>query len=136
VPLRGGMGRRAARATIYALFNALLWLYVPRLYLGLLGPLLPAPPPGPGLMALGLGITALQAAATLLEGTALGAGLSSGAFLASAYLTYLLANGGRLALALKNISVELNFAALLWVLLLPLLFNAIKAPLLYLLREE
>ncbi|MER3601998.1 MAG: hypothetical protein C4339_04675 [Nitrososphaerota archaeon] len=134
---RRGLAGRATRALLSLAFNVLLWLYLPRLYVGQLGQALGQELlPSSLLLAFGLGIAALHAAAKVLEGHGLSPLLSSGAYLASSYFTYLLAHGGRIELAQQGLQLRLDYSPLLWLLLLPQLYGAVRAPLLYLLSEE
>jgi hypothetical protein len=131
-----GIGSRALRAAVSGAVNALIWLYLPKLYLTTLGPAFGISQPQGLLLSLGLVITFAQMTAAFLQGTLASALLGLAAYLGSAYLTYLLANGGVLALSFMALRLEVNFKPLLWLLLLPLLYNAARAPLLYALDQR
>ncbi len=81
-------------------------------------------------------ITALQVLGALTEGHVLSVPFNSGSYLASALYIWLGTGGGRLSFAASGYQFVLSFQPLLFLLILPSLFSAIRTPLTYLLEQS
>jgi len=86
--------------------------------------------------ALGFVITGLQVIGALTEGMVASVPSMTGSHIASAYYVYAAVNGGTLALSTAGIGVSLDLRPLLYLMVLPFLFSAIRTPLAYLADEH
>ena len=86
--------------------------------------------------AFGATITTLQVLGALTEGLAVSVTFVSGSYIASAIYIWLAVDGGFLAVSQSGVNLVLSFRPLLFLLVLPSLFGAIRAPLNYLLDEH
>ena len=76
--------------------------------------------------------TALDVGAAFFDGMAVSVPFLSGVAVLSAVYLWLVTNGGDLAVAASGVSLALDFRLLLYVFILPSIWAAIRAPLLYL----
>jgi hypothetical protein len=84
----------------------------------------------------GIVITALEVAATLTERKAVSVPFVSATSLVVAYYLWLATDGGMIAIATGGTTIVLGFRLLVYVLILPSIWSAIKAPLAYLVRRR
>jgi hypothetical protein len=130
---------RVSRAVITVVFNIVLWILIPTLLYGQLERGLPASPiviSSDFIYAFGVTITALQAIGALTTGMALSVPFVSGSYVAEAYYIWAAANGGLLAFSAAGMAITLSFQTVLFLLMLAPLFNAVKAPISYLLDQS
>jgi len=134
---------RILGAAFAAALNIVVWVVVPYfLYSGLLR-LEPtaSSAASSGIFSLdfiytfGAIITGLEVMGALTNGMAVSVPLISGGYIASAYFTYALVNGGTFALDAAGLKFALSFQLLLFLLMLPSLFNAVKGPISFLLER-
>ncbi len=119
--------------------NLILWVIMPLFIFDSISGLLPSGSltiTTTFIYALGLTITGLQVIGALTEGMAASVPSTTGSYVASAYYIYAAVNGGTLALSTAGIGVSLDFRPLLYLMVLPFLFSAIKTPLTYLADEH
>jgi hypothetical protein len=131
--------RRISRAIIQLAINLVLWVIIPLVTLGLVSGSMPSNPLAitpTFIYAFGATITGLQVLGALTEGMATSIPSVTGAHIASAYYIYAAVNGGTLALSTAGVGLSLDFRPLLYLIMLPSLFNAIRAPLVYLTEEH
>ncbi len=81
-------------------------------------------------------ITGLQVLGALTEGTGASVPFVTGSHIASAYYIYAAVDGGTLALSTAGMGLSLDFRPLLYLMILPSLFGAVRAPLAYLAEEH
>lgn len=132
-------GYRISRAASTALFNLILWILVPSIIFSQLASSLPSSPVPLNtsfVYAFGITITALQVLSILTIGMAVSAPFRSGSYLAEAYYIWAAVNGGSLAFSVQGVGIGLAFQPLLFLLVLPPLFNAVRAPITYLLEQS
>lgn len=132
-------GYRISRAASTALFNVILWILIPSIIFSQLASSLPSSPVPLNtsfVYAFGVTITILQILSILTMGMAVSAPIKSGSYLAEAYYIWAAVNGGSLAFSVQGIVIGLAFQPLLFLLMLPPLFNAVRAPMTYLLEQS
>lgn len=130
---------RLYRALIAVAFNVFLWLVVPSFILGQLEQTLPASTAVTStsfIYAFGITITGLQVMGALTMGTALSVPFVSGGYIAEAYYIWSAVGGGLLSLAVQGFGITISFQPLLFLLVLAPLFNAVKAPIGFLLDQS
>lgn len=130
---------RISRAVMAVLFNLAVWVLVPTLILGELESGLPSTPlvlSSDFIYAFGIAITALQGIGALTMGMALSVPFVSGSYVAEAYYLWTATQGGAFSFSVYGWNIELTFPTLLFLLVLPTLFNALKAPIAYLLDQS
>ncbi len=130
---------RISKAVIAVIFNIVVWILIPSLILTQLESGLPATPltlSNGFIYAFGITITALQAIGALTMGMAISVPFVSGSYVAEAYYIWAAVDGGLLAFDAAGMGVSLSFQPLLFLLMLAPLFNAVKAPLTYLLEQN
>jgi len=86
--------------------------------------------------AFGAIITGLRVLGALAEGTGASIPFVTGSYIASAYYIYAAVDGGTLALSTAGVGLSLDFRPLLYLMMLPWLFSAIRTPLAYLAEEH
>ena len=119
--------------------NVTLWVIIPVFIFSLISESLPS-----GSLAttptfiytFGAIITGLQVLGALTEGTGASIPFVTGSHIASAYYIYAAVNGGTLALSTAGMGLSLDFRPLLYLMMLPSLFSAVRAPLAYLADEH
>jgi len=129
--------RRVAKASLVAVFNAVLWVLLPSLLGETLSRALPSTPLAiPSFVyAFGAAITALQTVAALTEGMAVSVPFTAGAYVTEAYYIWTATSGGNLALSVSGVSFVIAFAPLVYLMMVPPLFGALRAPITFLLEE-
>jgi hypothetical protein len=131
--------RRILRAVLLLTINAVFWVVIPSfVYQALAGSL---PTTGVALSPIfiytfGVIITGLQVLAALTEGMTVSVPLATGSHIASAYYIWAAVDGGILAVSQAGIRLTLSFQPLLFLLVLPSLFGAVRVPLNYLLEDH
>ena len=115
--------------------NLVCWVVIPSLIYGAISGLSSSSPLPVNLTfvyAVGAAITGLQVIGALTEGMALSVPFVTGSHLASAYYLYAVVNGGIFAFSAAGVNLSLDFQPLLFLILLPSLFSAVRTPLAYL----
>ncbi len=130
--------RRVGRAALVLVFNAALWILLPSLIGGFLAQALPSTPLAVPefIYAFGAVITGLQVLGALTEGMALSVPFTSGAYVVSAYYIWAATGGGYLPLSAAGINIVLAFQPLVFLIMLPSLFSAIRVPITFLLEKS
>jgi len=119
--------------------NVISWVILPALLFGAISGSIPSSSliiSSTFIYTCGAIITGLQVLGALTEGMAGSIPLVSGSYIAIAYYIYVAVNGGTIALTTAGIGVSLGFQPLLYLMILPPLFSAIRAPLAYLAEEH
>ena len=132
------MKRRVAKA-LWALFlNAILWVAVPYYVGGFLGRLIPDTPLAIPSFVYEFGIIfiVLDVGAAFFDGMAASVPFLSGVALLSAVYLWLVTNGGNLAFSAQGMTFALDFKILVYLLIVPSLWAAIRAPLSYLIHRR
>lgn len=127
--------RRISRAIVQLVINLIFWVIMPSLIYGAVSGLSsssPLPVTSAFIYAVGATITGLCVLGALTEGMAVSVAFVTGSYLASAYYLYAVVNGGVFAYSASGMSLSLDFQPLLFLILLPSLFSAVRAPLAYL----
>ena len=130
---------RISRASLVVIFNLVVWVVVPSLIFGELERGLPSSPitfSTDFIYAFGAVITALQTIGTLTMGMGLSVPFVAGSYLAEAYYIWAAVDGGLMAFSAAGVAISLSFQPLLFLLMLAPLFNAVKAPINYLLDQS
>ena len=128
------MRRRILSAVFALVVNAILWIVIPYY----VGTLLVNKVPDSALTIptfvyeFGALFIILDVGAAFFQGMAISVPFLSGAALLTAVYLWLITNGGDLTVATAGIDVTLGFQLLLYVLILPSIWAAIRAPLSYL----
>ena len=133
-PLR----KRIFKAVWTTVLNVAVWIVAPY-YLGtFLAKVAPSTPLSVPTFVyeFGIAITVLEAVAVLTEGMAISVPFISATSLLMAYYLWLATEGGRIAVSAGGTNIVIGFQALVFVLMLPSLWGAIKAPLEYLVRRR
>lgn len=126
--------RRVAKALWALVVNVVLWIVIPY-YIGTLlaGKVAGTPLTIPTFVyEFGILFTVLDVGAAYFDGMAISVPFLSGAALLSAVYLWLVTNGGDLSVAASGVTVGLEFRLLLYLLVLPSLWAAARAPLSYL----
>jgi hypothetical protein len=132
------MKRRVAKA-LWALFlNAILWIAVPYYIGGFLGRLVPNTPLAIPAFVYEFGalFIILDVGAAFFDGMAISIPFLSGAALLSAYYLWLVTSGGNMAFSAQGMSVALDFQILVYLLIVPSVWGAIRAPLSYMVHRR
>jgi hypothetical protein len=127
--------KRIYHAVVQLVINLVLWVVIPSLVYSAISGLSSSSPLPVNLTfvyAAGATITGLQVIGALTEGMALSVPFVTGSHLASAYYLYAVVNGGIFAFSAVGVSLSLEFQPLLFLILLPSLFSAVRTPLAYL----
>ena len=140
VPLTSRLLRAAATAGV----NLLVWLIIPYLLYGRLSQLEGSSGSSLGYSAFSLDlvytfgaiITTLEVIGALTAGMAISVPFISGGYVASAYYIYVALNAGTLQLAASGLGLTIDFQPLMFLLLLPSMFNALKCPIEFLLERS
>ena len=128
------MSKRVTSALVALVVNAVLWIAVPYYlgaYLSGVVPDLAIAIPA-FVFEFGILFIVLDVGAAFFQGMAVSVPFLSGAALLSAAYLWLVTNGGNLHVAASGITLGLQFQLLLYVLVLPSLWAALRAPLSYL----
>lgn len=131
--------RRIFRAIMQLVINVILLVIIPAYVFGLISGSLPSstlPITYTFIYTFGAIITGLQVLGALTEGMAVSVPLVTGSHIALAYYIYAAVNGGTLALSTAGMGLSLDFRPLLYLMMLPSLFSAVRVPLAYLAEHE
>jgi predicted neutral ceramidase superfamily lipid hydrolase len=133
-----GLKWRIARAAYIAILNAVVWIAIPRLLGSALQSLEPNTPlAAPSFVyAFGAAITAVQVLAALTQGGPLSAVFTAGGYLTEAYYIWTATGGGTLAFSISGTGIVLGIQPLVYLMMLPPLFGATRAPLNFLLEQS
>jgi hypothetical protein len=127
------MRRRILSATLAFAVNAVFWVVIPY-YLGvfLAGKVPDTPLVVPAFVyEFGALFIILEVSAAFFQGKAIAVPFISSAALLSAVYLWLITNGGALSLSAYGITLALGFQLLVYVLILPSVWAAVRAPLSY-----
>ncbi|MDA4119908.1 MAG: hypothetical protein OK436_04915 [Thaumarchaeota archaeon] len=130
--------RRILKASWVLIINVLLWIVVPYyvgIYLGKLVPSSPITIPT-FVYEFGIVLTILEVAAALTQGMAVSVPFISAAALVSALYLWMITNGGSLAVSAQGTSIVLEFQLLVYLLIVPSLWAALRAPLSYIVHRR
>jgi hypothetical protein len=129
---------RASKAAISAVENAIMWILVPSFLSGALARYAPSSISLdlPMIFAFGAVITGLMALAALTNGLGVSVPFRTGAYLAEAFYIWTFLDAGVLNIDVSGITITLSFETLVFIMALPSLFNAVRAPLQYLMEES
>ncbi len=119
--------------------NLILWVIIPSYLFGLVSSSLSSsstPITYAFIYTFGAIITGLQVLGALTEGMTVSIPLVTGSHIAAAYYIYAAVNGGTLALTAAGMVLSLDLRPLLYLMMLPSLFSAIRVPLAYLAEEH
>lgn len=125
--------KRIGKAIWALIINAILWIVVPY-YVGtlLVGRIPNTPLIIPSFIyEFGILFIILDVGAAFFDGTIVCVPFISGVALLSAYYLWLVTNGGNLALTASGISIGLEFKLLVYILILPSIWAAIRTPIAY-----
>ena len=130
-----GWGHRVSRAAFTLISNLIIWFVIGNYLASLFEKSVPTTPFTSSLVVTyGIVITALQTLGSLTEGMGLSVPFNSASYIASAYFTYVAASAGKISLTYQGIRIQIAFPLLLFLLMLPSLFNVVRIPLTYLLE--
>ncbi len=127
------MRKRIASALWALVLNAVIWIVIPY-YIGTLlaGKVPDTPLTIPTFVyEFGILFIFLDVGAAFFQGKAISVPFISGAAILSAVYLWLVTNGGVLSFSSSGMSFGLGFTMLLYVLILPSIWSAIKAPISY-----
>jgi hypothetical protein len=130
--------RRIFRASWILIVNVILWIVVPY-YAGVfLAKYIPSSPITipTFVYEFGIVLTILEVGAALTEGMAVSVPFISGAALVSAVYLWIITNGGNMAVSAQGISIVLGFQLLVYLLIVPSLWAAVRAPLSYIIHRR
>lgn len=130
--------RRILKASWVLLLNLLLWIIIPY-YIGMfLSKYIPSSPITIPMFVYEFGIvlTILEVAAALTQGMAVSVPFISGAALVSALYLWMITNGGNLAVSAQGTTIVLGFQLLVYLLIVPSLWAAVRAPLSYIVHRR
>jgi hypothetical protein len=129
---------RIFRAALILVANLVFWILIPIALGGLLSKESTSTPLStPSFVyAFGAAITALQVLAALTQGMAVSVPFNTGSYLTEAYYIWAATDGGKLAISAGGLDVSFGFAPLVYLLMLPLLFNAVRFPVTFLLEQS
>ncbi len=135
---RVSLKRRVLKASFVLVLNVVLWILLPTILASYISQALPSSPLTVPVFiyAFGAAITGLQVLGALTGGMALSVPFISGSYLVSAYYIWVATDGGNLPLAAAGVSIVLAFRPLVFLVMLPSLFGAIRTPLTFLLEES
>ncbi len=129
---------RAFKATVTLVVNAIAWIVIPSYISSLIAGTLPSIPLAnlQFIYTFGAIITGLEVIGALTDGSAVSVPFVSGGYVATAFYIWLAVDGGVLSLSASGIDLTLVFKTLVFLMIIPALFNAIKAPLSFLLERS
>jgi len=129
--------RNIPRAAFILASNAVVWILIPNFLSNAITSYVPTTSLTSSLViTYGIVVTALQTLGALTRGMAISIPFNSASYIASAYYIYVAADKGVLALSYSGIEIRISFPLLLFLLMLPSLFNAVRVPITYLLEES
>ncbi len=126
------------KAALVLVVNSVLWILLPTIIGQYLARALPSSPLAVPtfIYAFGVVITGLQVLGALTEGMALSIPFTSGSYFVSAYYIWAATGGGNLPLTAEGISILLAFRPIVFLLMLPSLFSAVRVPITFLLEQS
>lgn len=130
--------RRILKATWVLILNVILWIVVPY-YAGVfLAKYVPSSPITIPTFVYEFGIilTILDVAAALTEGMGISVPFISGAALVSVLYLWMITNGGNMAVSAQGTTLVLGFELLVYLLIVPSLWAAARAPLSYIVHRR
>ncbi|MDA4121271.1 MAG: hypothetical protein OK404_02550 [Thaumarchaeota archaeon] len=130
--------KRVVKAIWTTVLNVAVWIIAPY-YLGtFLASVAPSTPLAipTFVYEFGIIITVLEAAAVLTEGMAVSVPFVSATSLLMAYYLWLATEGGRIAVSAGGTNIVIGFQVLVYILMIPSLWGAIKAPMVYMVRRR
>jgi hypothetical protein len=136
------VGRRITNAVLLLFVNSILWIVIPAILSNLAAGALAGLSSNLPLANLnfiyawGATVTGLFVIGALTEGKALSVPFVSGGSLAAALYVWLAANGGTLTLSFSGLQVSVSFQVVLFLLVLPSLFNSLRFPVEFLLERS
>lgn len=130
-PLR----RRLLKAAGVLVVNIILWIVVPYYIGALIAKQVPSTPLSTPIFVYEFGaiMTAVQVIIALTEGMAVSVPFISASYLIAAYYVWAATNGGNLSFVEQGLTVSIGFQLLVFVLILPSIWGAIRAPVNFLL---
>lgn len=128
-------GRRISKAAMTVILNIVVWILIPYLLSSRLSGLALPAFTSTFVITYGLIVTMLQAAGAVTEGMGLSVPFNSGSYIASAYYILVATNGGVLNMAVRGLTIELDFQLVVGLMVLASLFNAVRIPIAYLLEQ-
>jgi hypothetical protein len=132
------LSRRILMAGAQLVINVILWIVIPSILLSFIRqdiPNIPLAYPN-FIYVFGAAITGLQVLRALTEGKAVSVVFASGGNVASAFYIWEAVNGGTLSVTAAGMNVTFVFELLIFLLMLPSLFGAVQAPLVFLLDQS
>jgi hypothetical protein len=132
-----GWGRRITRAMMIGLLNIILYIIIPSIlfsYVTSLAPGVSIPLTPDLIYTFGAVITGLQVLGALTEGMIVSIPFESGGYLAIAVYIYLAVDGGSLSLSAEGLGFAFSMQPLVFLLVLPPLYGALRTPITYLLE--
>ena len=132
-----GWRRRITRAVLLGVLNVILYILIPSIlfqYLTSIAPGVPIPLTQTLIYTFGAVITGLQVLGALTEGMIVSVPFESGGYLATAVYIYMAVDGGTLALSASGLGFVFSIQPLVYILVLPPLYGALRTPLSYLLE--
>ncbi len=129
------MRKRAMGAVWAFVINVIVWIVVPYYVGSYLAGKVPETPITSLTFVYEFGVLfiVLDVGAALFRGKAIAVPFISGAALLSAVYLWLVTNGGDLSISTSGIEISLGFTLLLYILILPSIWGAIRAPISYML---
>jgi hypothetical protein len=130
--------RRIFKGSWVLIVNVVLWIVVPYYAGVLLAKYVPSSPITIPIFVYEFGIilTILDVAAALTEGMGISVPFISGAALVSALYLWIITNGGNMSVNAQGISLVLGFQLLVYLLIVPSLWAAVRAPLSYIIHRR
>jgi hypothetical protein len=130
--------RRAFIAIIALVTNLVLWILIPSAISFYIGTTLPDLPLANlrFIFTFGAIITGLQVLGAVTDGMAISVPIFSGAYVASAFYVWEAVEGGRLSFVAAGMPITVSLGTLVFLLILPLLFNAVRGPVEFLLERS
>ena len=130
--------KRTTQAILLFVLNIVAWVILPEFFFSLVSNIAPSNSLSmtpASMYAFGFTITGLQVLGALAEGTIASIVLRSGSYISLAYYLYSIVNGGTITLTASGIRTSFDFQPLLFLIVLPPLYNAVRTPLIYLAQE-
>ncbi len=130
--------RRILKASWVLIVNVILWIVIPYyagIYLAKFVPSSPITIPA-FIYEFGIVLTILEVAAALTQGMAISVPFISAAALVSALYLLMITKGGSLAVSAQGTTIVLGFQLLVYLLIVPSIWAAIRAPLSYVVHRR
>lgn len=129
---------RALRAVWIGAYNTLIFILIPTLVGAGIGEVYATTPLliSSFVYEFGAIITVLQVIGTLAEGSPVSVPFTSGGYIVAAYFVWTALSGGTLPLTYNGVNISFAFQPILFLLIMPLLFSALKEPIEFLLEQS